>query len=118
MRWTGKSWSTLGILTIILAASSVASRAQQDAQPDAPSPPGRPPEIPEALPGQAPGGARADIPLPVPVSPPTILHPESQPIDLDTALRLAGVQNPELNVARQRVLESVAMRQLAAARFL
>jgi outer membrane protein TolC len=56
--------------------------------------------------------------LPVPVSPPTILRPEVQPIDLDTALRLAGVQNPELNVARQRVLEAVAMRQLAAARFL
>ena len=57
-------------------------------------------------------------PLPVPVSPPTILRPEVQPIDLDTALRLAGVQNPELNVARQRVLEAVAVRQLAAARFL
>ena len=56
--------------------------------------------------------------LPVPVSPPTILRPEVQPIDLDTALRLAGVQNPELNVARQRVLEAVAVRQLAAARFL
>ena len=58
------------------------------------------------------------IALPVPVSPPTILRPEVQPIDLDTALRLAGVQNPELNVARQRVLEAVAVRQLAAARFL
>ena len=49
---------------------------------------------------------------------PPILQPKFQPIDLDTSLRLAGVQNPELNVARQRVLESVAMRQLAAARFL
>ena len=46
------------------------------------------------------------------------MRPEVQPIDLDTALRLAGVQNPELNVARQRVLEAVAVRQLAAARFL
>jgi len=58
------------------------------------------------------------IALPVPVSPPTILRREVQPIDLDTALRLAGVQNPELNIARQRVLEAVAVRQLAAARFL
>lgn len=57
-------------------------------------------------------------PLPVLVSPPTILRPEVQPIDLDTALRLAGVQNPELNAARQRVLEAAAIRQLAAARFL
>lgn len=81
--------------------------------------------IPEALPPQGrverlhekseTGGAVA---LPVPASPPTILPPEVQPIDLDTALRLAGVQNPELNLARQRVLESVALRQLAAARFL
>jgi outer membrane protein TolC len=56
--------------------------------------------------------------MPSQVSPPTILHRETQPIDLDTALRLAGVQNPELNLARQRVLQSVAFRQLAAARFL
>ncbi len=55
---------------------------------------------------------------PLPASPPTIIRPELQPVDLDTALRLAGVQNPELNLARQRVLESVALRQLAAARFL
>jgi outer membrane protein TolC len=41
-----------------------------------------------------------------------------QPIDLNTALRLAGVQNPELLVARQRVVEAAALRQLAAAQFL
>jgi outer membrane protein TolC len=74
--------------------------------------------MPEALPSRAPDTARENLPLPVPVSPPTILRPEVQPIDLDTALRLSGVQNPELNVARQRVLEAVALRQLAAARFL
>ena len=81
--------------------------------------------IPEALPPQEKGERPREksetgpaIALPVPVSPPTILRPEIQSIDLDTALRLAGVQNPELNLARQRVLESVALRQLAAARFL
>jgi outer membrane protein TolC len=35
-----------------------------------------------------------------------------------TALRLANVQNPELNVARSRILEAAAQRQLAAAYFL
>lgn len=40
------------------------------------------------------------------------------PIDLTTALRLAGVQNPDLNVARRRILEAVALRQLAAAQLL
>jgi outer membrane protein TolC len=40
------------------------------------------------------------------------------PIDLNTALRLAGVQNPELNFARARVLEAVAERQLALVQIL
>ena len=48
----------------------------------------------------------------------TILDPNVQPIDLGSALRLAGVQNPDLNVARQRVVEAVAVRQLAAAQLL
>ncbi len=40
------------------------------------------------------------------------------PIDLATALSLAGVQNPELLIAQTRVSEAVAIRQLAAAQFL
>jgi len=55
---------------------------------------------------------------PLPLTPPTILGFEVQPIDLTSALRLAGVQNPELNVARRRILEAAAERQLAAAYFL
>ena len=43
---------------------------------------------------------------------------EVQPIDLTTALQLADVQNPEFNVARTRILEAAALRQLAAAYFL
>jgi len=54
----------------------------------------------------------------MPISPPTILKAEIEPIDLTTALNLAGVQNPDLNIARTRVLEAAAMRQLAAAYFL
>jgi outer membrane protein TolC len=49
---------------------------------------------------------------------PTILAPNVQLIDLNTALRLAGVQNPDLLIARQRVVEAVYLRQLAAAQFL
>ena len=41
-----------------------------------------------------------------------------RPIDLTTALRLAGVANPEIQIARQRVVEALAYRQLAAAQFL
>src|SRR5579863_7251253 len=36
---------------------------------------------------------------------PAIINPEFQPIDLNTALQVAGVQNPELLIARQRVVE-------------
>jgi outer membrane protein TolC len=49
---------------------------------------------------------------------PTILKPAETPIDLGTALRLAGADNPELLFARQRVTEAVALRQLAAAQLL
>ena len=48
----------------------------------------------------------------------SLLNPNVQAIDLPTALRLTGVQNPELLLARQRVVEAVALRQLTAARFL
>lgn len=48
----------------------------------------------------------------------TILNPEFQPIDLNTALHLAGVQNPDVLLARQMVTEAVAQRQLATAQFL
>ena len=81
--------------------------------------------LPDALPSRATQDRQADQSpsrfkgtLPTPVSPPSILQPEIRPIDLDTALRLAGVQNPEFNLARQRVLEAVAMRQFAAAQIL
>src|SRR5262249_10551363 len=49
---------------------------------------------------------------------PSILGPQTQPIDLPTALRLAGAQNPEILLAQERVLESVALRQWAAAQLL
>ena len=42
----------------------------------------------------------------------------STSIDLSTALRLAGVENLELVIARQRVERSVAIQQLAAAQIL
>lgn len=56
----------------------------------------------------------------VAIEPPpgTILQPGENPIDLGTALRLAGAENPELLIARQRVAEAIALRQLAVAQFL
>jgi outer membrane protein TolC len=40
------------------------------------------------------------------------------PIDLTSALRLAGVENPQIQIARQRVVAALADRQLAAAQIL
>jgi outer membrane protein TolC len=47
-----------------------------------------------------------------------LLETPATPIDLPSALRLAGVQNPEILLALQRVEEAVAYRQLAAAQLL
>ncbi|WP_255597289.1 TolC family protein [Paludisphaera rhizosphaerae] len=65
--------------------------------------------------GRAPGVVDA---ITTPSSPATLLAPDVRPIDLNTALRLAGAQNPQLLIARQRVVEATALRQLAAAQFL
>jgi outer membrane protein TolC len=59
----------------------------------------------------------AKYPLPPP-PPSTILKPDHVPIDLGTALKMAGVENPELLLARSRVAEVVALRQLAVAQLL
>jgi outer membrane protein TolC len=71
-------------------------------------------------PGKKDGPAeRAPPPRIAPDPPPgTILGPDEFPIDLGTALRLAGAENPELLLARQRVVEATAVRQLAAAQIL
>jgi outer membrane protein TolC len=57
-------------------------------------------------------------PVQPPPPPGTILQPGEHPIDLATALSLAGVQNPELLLARERVTEAAALRMLAAAQAL
>lgn len=59
-------------------------------------------------------------PKSVVIEPPpgTILMPGTSPIDIDSALRLANAANPELLLARQRILEATAMRQLAVAQLL
>ena len=99
----------------VLLADPVAVLAQQ---PDGPRPKPAERSMIEALPHQTAARTPASAVAPPPVTPPTILAVEAQPIDLTTALELANVQNPEFNVARTRILEAAAMRQLAAAYFL
>jgi len=63
----------------------------------------------------------ADQPRPSNVQDPSneiLLDDTAQPIDLGSALRLAGVENLELVQARQRIEVAVAIQQLAAAQIL
>jgi outer membrane protein TolC len=70
------------------------------------------------------GQRKDDTPLPPKfvepsfAPPPSLLDAQTTPIDLPSALRLAAVANPELLLARERISEAVAERQLAAAQFL
>ncbi len=57
----------------------------------------------------------AEIEAQLPPVPSTILPAEANAIDLGCVLRLAGVQNPEILIARAGVAEALALRQLAIA---
>ncbi|HEX7380354.1 MAG TPA: TolC family protein, partial [Pirellulales bacterium] len=49
---------------------------------------------------------------------PNVSQTPATPIDLAAALRLAGVRNPEIMIARERITETMAIRQFAAAQIL
>src|SRR5580698_1046109 len=88
----------------------------------------------QSMPAAFPQAPNADLPIPKKIlpeaptpkaasadlaqAPPTILQPGEFPIDLGSALRLAGAENPELLLARQRIGEATALRQLAVAQLL
>lgn len=107
----------IGVTVLWLAASDGWSQSTQPTAP--PRDPGAM-SAPSALPPpdrRPDRSANVEIIAP-PATPPSILASEVRPIDLATVLRLGNVENPEINIARQRILESVANRQLAAAYFL
>jgi outer membrane protein TolC len=104
LRWI--SWSAAGVLAAGLCGSPRAALAQP--------PTDGAPKAGEALPQPRPV-APAQEPL-APVN--SVLDNQLLPIDLASALQLAGVQNPEILLARERVVEAVALRQLAAAQIL
>lgn len=70
--------------------------------------------VPRAAPAEPPAAAVAGPADPLA----GLLGTEVRDIDLGSALRLAGVENPNILLARQRVVEAVALRQLAAAQLL
>lgn len=116
-----RKWSGLFVagLSLALGTTSIA-RPPQDpaAQPAAETPAPRlgDTEAPPPAPTPPANVNVAEIAPPVPLT--SALDPNYRPIDLNTALRVANVQNPDLLIARQRVVESIALKQLAAAQFL
>ena len=72
----------------------------------------------EAFDRKAPDDGGSSARIAISASPTTILDANIRPIDLNTALRLAGVQSPQLMIARQRIVEAAALRQLAAVQIL
>lgn len=99
-------WCVVGLFVVGLCGSSGTALAQP--------PKDGAPKTGEALPQPRPV-APAQEPL-APTN--SILDNQARPIDLASALELAGVQNPEILLARERVVEAVAVRQLAAAQML
>ena len=81
----------------------------------------QPPAAAPAVKAPAPADEKAPPPRPAPgavAAAKSILQPGEYPIDLATALRLAGTENPELLRIRARVSEVTAERQYAAAQLL
>lgn len=62
--------------------------------------------------------ARVQAAETIPAGDVSILGDQTSPIDLDSAFRLAGVENPQIQIAATRVNEALAIRQLAAAQIL
>lgn len=89
------------------------------AQPDSDIPPPPPPDLSQPDPS-GPGEVLGGNPPPSerPSSGGRFGQGEVTTIDLASALQLAGVRNPEIMLARERVTETVAIRQFAAAQIL
>ncbi len=119
-RMTGLLLATGLVAWAMIDGREAVAQAPRPDTPASPALPGRRPTTPgrEADP-MRPVRRRDDndVPPPVPITP-SILDPNVRPIDLNTALTLANVQNPELNLARQLVLEASALRMLAAAQII
>jgi outer membrane protein TolC len=105
LRIAATSCATLACLVVL----TVKARAQSSFAPQVPPAPAAAPVDDSAEPISSTG---ADAALT------QFLTSNVTPIDLFSAFRLVGDQNPQVLIAQQRVIESLALRQLAAAQFL
>src|SRR5690348_3125035 len=97
------NWITLICFGVCTSVGSAAPEVPRAATPAAKPAPGAMPAAQNMVADHSAGN-----PTPLP-------DPNLMPIDLGAALRLAGVENPEILIAQQRVVLAVAERQFAAA---
>ena len=104
---------------LVLGAAVLAQGPAEKLAPPSAIPPGTTSAAPQTLPPPAKVPATSSMnDSPNFTSIPTLLTKDRRPIDLPSALQLGGAQNPQILLARERVVEADALRQLAAAQFL
>jgi outer membrane protein TolC len=98
-----RSWIAAAVL-LVFVGSAGSGQAQQGKKPAG---------------EELPSPRRAlEHPTKAPPAVPSILNNQLAAIDLDSALRMAGVRNPQIMLAREQVVEAVALHQQAAVKFL
>lgn len=114
-KWPGLGWAAVSMLALLLPMRAPGQQAGFGPMPKG--------EVRQGKAGDGKSDPGKKLPLepelfdaePIPSR---LAKTESTIIDLASALNLAGVRNPQILLARERVVEAAALRQLAAAQFL
>jgi len=107
-RVTCALWTCLAALSLTARAQPGSIPAQN--VPRLPTLPSAPPSESVSINGTSAGEGEAALAQ--------VLGSNVTPIDLASAFRLTGEENPQVLIAHERVIEALALRQLAAAQFL
>jgi len=105
-------------LCACLAVLAAAARAQAEGPPEVPPAPGSTAAAPTSTPALPNSSTDSISSTHAGARLTQFLASNVASIDLFSALRLVGEQNPQVLIAQQRVIEALALRQLAAAQFL
>jgi outer membrane protein TolC len=119
-------WWRTGLFMICLCGGLAAEKAKTPPQPDLPKDEfldqprkaGKKDMERERAEDEKAKRENAEILASLPQPAPSILPAEMNQVDLPCVLRLAGINNPEILIARQRVLEAQALRLFALAQIL
>jgi outer membrane protein TolC len=116
MHGWNRGWLRRLLAAGLCLVGQIAAAQSEDGLPSPPPPP------PDSMGGGGPGEQLPSAPPesrenPAP-SGNVAGQADTRPIDLASALQLAGVRNPEIMLARERVTETMAIRQFAAAQIL